>query len=52
MDRTENPISWGQYWRHEPLVDEYALGWEWAPQLAGPPDFFKHRPRGRGLIRV
>lgn len=52
MDRTENPISWGQHWRHEPLVDEYALGWEWASQLAGPPEFFRHHPRGRGLVRV
>lgn len=52
MGRNENPISWGQHWRHEPLVNEYALGWEWLPQAAGPPEFFRHHPRGRGLVRI
>lgn len=54
MGRDENPISWGQYWTDEPVMNEYKLtiGVEWAETFFGNPTFFNNRPRGRGLVRL
>lgn len=54
MGRDENPVSWGQYWKDEPVMAEYKfeIGVEWAENLFGTPTFFNNRPRGRGLVRL